>query len=318
MVKKIRRGVVISPTDFDINWLDYFGDNLKTLGIHSGGGEAHNVFEKLGYYAGDEFRNKCRYRNIDFEYELHAPHQLFDYSLFDSHPEYFYQNSRVQERKKDGNWCVSSPALPMVAKNACDIAKRLPASTNRYFYWGVDKGGDDWCHCSKCAPLNHADQCLITSNAIIKELRKTDPAAEFGALFYLSTMQKPTVIAPEDGVIAEFAPFRRCYLHTLDDPNCAENRRYYQCFKELLAIFGPERMHVLEYHIDSSYASFGTGKHRRCPCQDLDLMKRDIAVYARHGIKSFTSFAVDVNKEYLDLYGDKDIENYLEAIKEIQ
>jgi hypothetical protein len=47
-------------------------------------------------------------------------------------------------------------------------------------------------------------------------------------------------------------------------------------------------------------------------------MKRDIAVYARHGIKSFTSFAVDVNKEYLDLYGDTDIINYLEAIKEIQ
>lgn len=315
---KTRRGVVLSPSDFDINWFDYFGDNLNTLGIHSGGGAAHDIFEKLGHYGTEEFRRECAGRGIDLEYELHAPHQLIDYSSFGSHPEYFYQNSRTQERQNDGNWCVSSPALQMVAKNACGIAEKLPASTGRYFYWGVDKGGDDWCHCSKCAPLSSADQCLMTANAIVKEMRKSDPEAVFGSLFYLATMEAPYKVAPEDGVIAEFAPFRRCYLHALDDPDCATNRRFYKCFKELLAIFGPGRMHVLEYHIDSSYASFGTGKHRRCPCRDANLMKRDIAVYARHGIKSFTSFAVDINKEYLDLYGDTDINNYLEAIKEIQ
>ena len=315
---KTRRGAVLSPADFDIDWLDFFDGNLNTLGIHSGGGAAHDVFDKLGNCGTQEFRNKCAALGIDYEYELHAPHNLMDYTLFDRHPEYFYQNSRTQERQNDGNWCVSSPALQMVAENARKIAGTLPASTGRYFYWGMDKGGDDWCHCSKCSALNHADQCLVTANAVVKELRKSDPQAQFGSIFYLSTMTMPSKVTPEDGVIAEFAPFRRCYLHTLDDPECAVNRRYYECFKNLLSLFGPERIHVLEYHIDSSYASFGTGKHRRCPCQDAELMKRDIAVYARHGIKSFTSFAVDVNKEYLDLYGDTDIINYLEAIKEIQ
>ena len=316
---KVRRGVVLAPTDLDtVNWLDYFDDNLNLLGIHSGGGESHNVIDRLGVYGTEEFRKICRERNIDFEYELHAPQQLMDYSLFAEHPEYFYENSRLNERMDNGNWCVSSPALELVAKNAVMLADKLPCSTNRFFYWGVDKGGEDWCHCDKCSKLNAADQCLATANAMVQELRKSNPDAVVGSIFYLATMQLPSSVEPVDGVIAEYAPYRRCYKHTLDDPDCAVNREYYRRFKEIVSMFGADRTHVLEYHIDSSYASVRTGCHRRCPCRDLDTMKRDIAVYARHGITSFTSFAVDINKEYLDLYGDTDIKNYLEAIKEIQ
>lgn len=313
-----KRGVVLAPTDLDsVDWLQYFGDNLNLLGIHSGGGEAHNVLDRLGFYGSEKFRKLCQEKAIDYEYELHAPHQLMDYSLFAEHPEYFYENCRQQRRMSDGNWCVSSPALDIVGKNAALLASQLPASTCRYFYWGVDKGGDDWCNCDSCSTLNAADQCLMSANAMAKEIRKIEPDAQIGSIFYLATMQMPSKAEPADGVIAEFAPYRRCYKHTLDDPDCAVNRRFYNCFKDIVAMFGPDKTHVLEYHIDSSYTSFGTNEHRRCSCYDADLMKRDIAVYARHGITSFTSFAVDVNKEYLDLYGDADINNYLEAIKEI-
>ena len=159
-----------------MDWVEKMAKSgLNTLGLHSGGGAAHNVYTELKFMGEQSFRDKLTANGLDYEYEVHASDVLIDHKLFDEHPEYFPQNTRRRTPIGDANWCTSNPtALNMVVENALEMVRRLPSSTHRYFFWGVDRLQNDWCHCEKCSHLNGADQALITANAIAERIAEVE------------------------------------------------------------------------------------------------------------------------------------------------
>lgn len=313
---KNRKGIVLVPSDFDgVDWIEKIAQSgLNTLGLHSGGGPGHDVLEKLKFMKEDDSRQKITRRGLDHEYELHASHVLIDHGLFATKPEYFPAFYRNQERIADGNWCVSNPeAMKMVVDNAIALAKKLPATTHRYFFWGVDRMQRDWCHCPKCAHLNSADQALMTANAIAERIHEADSMGKVCFLAYQNTLGGPSQVKPNKNVFLEFAPYFRCYHHALNDDKCAINRSHKAAFENLLKIFDPTHAHILEYWLDSSL--FGFTQHPPVkPIFFPELFEKDIRYYTSFGIRSMTSFAVRQDGEYMAAHGDKEFQMYAEII----
>ncbi len=313
---KTNKGIVLVPSDFEgVDWIEKMAKSgLNTLGLHSGGGAAHNVYNELKFMGEQSFRDKLIANNLEYEYEVHASDVLIDHSLFEEHPEYFPQNTRRRTPIGDANWCTSNPtALNMVVENALEMVRRLPSSTHRYFFWGVDRLQNDWCHCEKCSHLNGADQALITANAIAERISEVDPLGQVCFLAYHGTLNGPKRIKPHERVFLEFAPFFRCYFHAFNDQNCAVNVHNREIFEHLITLFSPEKTHILEYWLDSSLYGF-TQHPPLKPIFDKKLVEEDIRYYTSFGIKSITTFAVRQDGEYMAAHGDREFQEYAEIL----
>jgi len=314
-----RKGIVLTPGDFEgVDWIkDMKNSGLNTLGLHSGGGEAHDVVTSLGFLGEQSFRTELSNTGIDFEYEVHASANLLSRALFTEHPEYFPCTLRSEERMIHGNWCTSEPeAMRLVAENAVKLAKGLPPSTNRFFFWGADATANDWCNCEKCAGLTPSDQSLKTSNMIAKRLKTDIPEAMVCFLAYHTTLQAPRIEKPEQNVFAEFAPYFRCYKHSICDSGCAINRMHLKYLFDLLELFSPGKVHILEYWLDSTLFGFCCHPPHRSPfCRKI--AEDDIRFYASLGIRSITTFAVRQNGEYRKVHGNREFLEYAEILSSI-
>lgn len=311
----MKKGLVVVPSDFNgHDWVERLQKlQLNTLGLHSGGGAAHHVLDKLDFTTSRDFIDHVKAAGLDYEYELHAPADLMPVGLADSHPEYFACDDKGERHPGHTNWCGSADgALTTVADHAAALADVLRPSTHRYFFWGEDRSSGTWCRCPKCAPLSDSDQNLATANAIAARLRQTDPAAQVACLCYHGTFAAPRNVAPAPGVFLEYAPYRRDYHHALDDASCETNRYQLQILLDLLKVFPPETAHILEYWLDASkYGYIGPVQK---PIFVPEVVKRDLALYHSLGIRSITSFAVRMDGDYFKQYGDAELNLYAEYI----
>lgn len=314
----MRKGVVITPSDLiGVDWVAKMKSlGLNTLGIHSGGGAAHDVLGVLGKTIEPEFRERLRAAGIDYEYELHVSQELMPRNLFTSHPEYFIQPFRAKERSANGNWCSArTEALGVVGNCARSLGEKLAPSTHRHFFWGEDSAASSWCHCDECAALSDAEQYLLSVNAMAEQLRQFDPEAQVAFLAYCSTMERPRRVQPAGNVFLEYAPFNRCYRHAIDDADCCVNRRHWQALLDLLEVFDPATTHILEYWLDSSLFS-NWRKPAKKPETTPEIIRRDLRAYRQLGIDSFTTFAVYMDGEYFDTYGDRELLDYCESLNQ--
>lgn len=310
------KGIVLVPSDFEgVNWVEKLAAaNLNTLGMHSGGGAAHDVRKELKFMREAAFRKQLAEQGLDYEYEIHCSHDLIDHALAETHPEYFPADYRRRETITDGNWCVSNPeALKLVVENALRLARDLPSSTHRYFFWGVDRLQRAWCHCPKCAHLSAADQVLITANAIAERITEVDPQGMVCYLAYQTSLELPRHVKPHERVFMEFAPYFRCYHHAFTDNNCAVNVSNREAFEKMLTLFAPEKTHILEYWLDSSLYGF-TQHPPLKPIFVPELVESDIRYYCSLGIKSITTFAVRQDGEYMQAHGDREFQTYAEIL----
>ena len=309
-----RKGVVVTPEDFEgVDWIGKCAElGLNTLGIHSGGGAGHNVLEKLGRFSEESFRAEALASGIDIEYECHAPHELLPRSLFAEHPEYFPYSWHGGMRVESGNWCSGS-ALPLVGRNGGALGRRLSPTNHRHFYWGEDRRGA-WCHCETCSKLSSTDQSLLAVNAIARDLAATDPKAQVGFIAYSDALEAAETVKPAPNVILEFAPMHRCYRHAINDPDCSINRACWRQLHDHLKVFDAERAHVLEYWLDSSWASGWKKPAKRPAWFDRKLVERDINAYASLGIRSVTTFAVFMDGTYFEAFGDRELREYAEIL----
>ncbi len=309
----MHKGIVITPADFrNADWPEIMRRNsLNTLGLHSGGGARHDVMAALGTTVSKAFTTGLQSVPLDYEYELHVVDELLNRRLFAEHPEYFtWQNG---QRRESGNWCISNQELTgHLEENAAALAARLAPSTHRYFFWGED-AQSSCCHCETCSRLSAADQGLLTANHIAEGVRRTDPLGSAAFLAYHSTMTVPQEVKPAEGVFLEYAPIRRCYYHSIDNPDCSTNRQYWQTLQGLLEIFPPETTHTLEYWLDISLFSNWTKPLRQSPVT-REILKRDLAAYHGLGIRSITTFAVYMDGDYFAQFGDRLLLDYAELI----
>jgi hypothetical protein len=226
---------------------------------------------------------------------------LLPRELFAQQPECFRMNDQGQ-RTPDANLCVHSErALEIVVSNALSLARQLPPTTGRYFFWGDD--GLAWCHCPRCSEFSDSDQALILENRIVKALRAMDPTAQLAHLAYVNTLAPPSKVKPAPGVFLEFAPIARRYDMPYAEQTAPEAKDTLAALKDNLRVFPVETAQALEYWLDVS--RFAQWKR---PAVELpwkrDVFAADASSYAAAGLRHITTFAAWIDGDYLKRFGE--------------
>ncbi len=317
-----RRGLVLLPEDTSLpNWPERARRaGLTTLALHE-----FNLMGILSFAvsdAGRAFLDQCRVAKLEIEYELHLMSDLLQRSLFAQQPEWFRMNESGR-RSADANCCVhSQAALDHIARNAAVVARLLPSTSDRYYFWGDD--GASWCRYPKCKELSDSEQAVVVENRIVKELRKDRPRATLAHLAYHRTLPAPKQVRPDKGLFLEFAPIDRAY-GAIDDPSYKgaagsgvfvplkdrefrfrpqdySNGQLLDFLDANLEVFPKETAQVLEYWTDVSVVS--RKKPSRKQPFDPAVMKADLIEYRKRGLTQISSFAVWVDADYARRHGE--------------
>lgn len=305
MSKGVTRGIILSGRDLSgrLNWPKIAAEaGLTTIGTHVG---PSDVLPFMRSGRGKRFVDECAKHGIAVEHELHAMNDLLPRKYFADRPELFRMNDKG-ERAPDYNCCVSNPtAIEIVCANAVKVAKEIPSSTGRYFFWLAD--GSNRCLCPKCTVLSGVDQAVILENAIVNALRAdVDPNATLAHLSYddkptSSWFAPPHFTKPDPALFLEFAPFDRWHGKNMgvplkDLPACLAN------LDKLLKVFPASTAQVLEYWLDESFFSYRHRPRKAIPW-NAQQAQADLAEYIRRGIRHVTTFAVDMDDEYAAVVG---------------
>jgi hypothetical protein len=310
------RGVVLVPSDLSLaDWPQRAAKaGLTTIALHHGD-SPRKVVDFIQSSAGTNFLRECAQWHLNVEYELHAMRELLPRSLFSSVPALFRMNEKG-ERTPDANLCVhSSRALEIVTSNAVALARQLNPTTGRFFFWGDD--GMPWCRCPECRELSDSDQSLVMENAVIQELRRLiSPKAQLAHLAYANTLVAPARIKAEPGVFLEFAPINRSYDRPYEQQSGPNAQDALTSLKSNLRVFPADTAQVLEYWLDVSRFSKWKRPAVQLPFRP-DLVSADARAYARLGIGHITTFAVWIDADYIQRFGEPvAIQPYGQALRQ--
>jgi Domain of unknown function (DUF4838)/Carbohydrate family 9 binding domain-like len=296
------RGVVLVPEDLSLaDWPERAARaGLTTIALHHGL-SPKVVSDFIHSPAGRDFLTRCAGLGLNVEYELHAMRELLPRALFAAEPALFRMNEQG-ERTPDANLCVHSVrALEIVSSNAVRLARELPPTTSRYFFWGDD--ALPWCRCRECREFSDSDQALLLENYLIGELRQLDPTAQLAHLAYANTLAAPKRVRPQAGVFLEFAPIHRRYDIPYAQQTGSDTQDALGALEENLRIFPAKSAQVLEYWLDVSRFSHWTRPAVRLPWHS-NVMAADLETYQRLGLEQATTFAVWIDANYLKRFGD--------------
>lgn len=297
------RGVVITPEDLTLeDWPERAKRaGLTTIGLHP---TPSVVSAFVQSDRGRQFVDRCRALGLQVEYELHAMRELLPREMFYDDPALFREDEKGQ-RNPDANLCVHSDrALDLASQSALAIPKTLKPTTNRFYFWGDDGAG--WCRCERCRDYSDSDQALMLENHLVAALRHEHRGAQLAHLAYLNTLQPPRRVKPHPGVFLEFAPIQRHSELPLTDES---NRPQLEALDANLKVFGAGEAQVLEYCLDLSRYSHWKRPAPKMPF-DTAIFAADAEAYQSRGIRQFTTFAVFLDAEYVQRYGDPPLADY--------
>ena len=296
--------LIVHPFELDCDWVDRMSEcGIDVLGIHpEGGGNAHeSLVRALDIFETEEYRAAVDYalsKGMTVEYEMHAMSYLLPRELFSEHPEWF-RMTESGERTPRRNFCVSNPdALDYVAERAAALVKQLYRSAPNYYIWLDDVKGA-FCSCPRCRELSPSDQNLTVMNAILRRLKKDDPAAALAYLAYYECITPPALVKPYDGIFLEYAPFERDITKSaqLVPDSDREN------LQRLFDFFGIKTAWLLEYWYDNSwYDRRGTELKI-----DSAMIADDISYYKSLGFENISSFACLLGRKYTEKHGEPDL-----------
>ena len=296
------RGVVVSVRDLSgaFDWPRLAHEaGLTTVATHIGPADVMS-FIRSG--RGARFLDACARYGLQVEHELHAIDWLLPRALFGSDPAFFRMDAKGK-RTPDSNCCPSNPfALEIIASRAVEAARTCQSTTGRYFFWMTDNGAK--CNCSKCRDLTGAEQAVIVENAVVRALRaEIDPNATLAHLAYQFTMDPPRLVKPDPALFLEFAPIERWRVKGVRcrEP-LAEGGHWLEKLDRLVKVFPATTAQVLEYWLDASLFSGWRKPLVRIPW-DAARTHDEIAAYRKRGIRNFTTFAVNVDDDYIADFG---------------
>ena len=312
------RGAVLVVRDMETyDWPTLAKESgLTTLATHIRPAEIAAFMKKD---AGRRFVEECRRLGITVEHELHAMVDLLPRELFDKDRNLFRMDDKG-DRVRDANLCVhSARALEVVAENAAHYTRELRPSTGRYFYWIDD--AQPMCRCPKCRAYSDSDQALIVENHILKAIRKVDRRATLAHLAYARTIDAPKQVKPDHGMFLEFAPIERRYDVPFSNREAKCVRRDFPQGRLLDALdanlewFGREGTQVLEYWLDvSRFATWKREQTIEIPWRD-EVFREDVALYAKRGIRHFTTFAAWLDGDYVKRWDVRPVIKYGAGLK---
>ena len=296
------RGVIVSARDLSgaFDWPRLAHEaGLTTIATHVG---PRDVMPFMRSGRGTRFIDACARFGLQVEHELHAIDWLLPRATFATDPSFFRMNAKGA-RTPDSNCCPSNPfALEVIAGRAVEVARTCRSTTGRYFFWMTDNG--EKCNCPKCLPLSGAEQAVIVENAIVRALRaEIDPNATLAHLAYQFTMDPPRLVKPDPALFLEFAPIERWRAKGVRrrEP-LEEGGQWLEKLDRLLKVFPADTAQALEYWLDASLFSGWRKPLVRIPW-DADKTRAEIAIYRKRGIRNFTTFAVNVDDDYIADFG---------------
>lgn len=233
-----------------------------------------------------------------------------------AHPEWFglVDGKRQGFKHEFGvNFCTSNAeAVQEFTRNLLkDLSTGDWRDTDLLELWPLDVG--KWCECDNCRRLGTPTDRLLT---LVMHVRDALEAARRQGLIhhpielvfpiYHETLPLPAnprwTPADYRDLIGTFFPIGRCYVHTLDDPDCTEyNTDYWQILETWKQRDKyPGQLEVGEYYNVSTMKSL--------PVIYKRIMAHDLPLYYAQGARHFHYMHV-----YTRLQGPKRLNNYLMA-----
>ena len=296
------RGVVVSARDLSgaFDWPRLAHEaGLTTIATHIG---PRDVIPFIMSGRGERFLDACARYGLQVEHELHAIDWLLPRDMFASDPSFFRMNAKG-ERTPDSNCCPSNPfAIEVITCRAVEVASICRSTTGRHFFWMTDNG--EKCNCRKCKGLSGAEQAVIVENAIVRALRaEIDPNATLAHLAYQFTMDPPRLVKPDPALFLEFAPIERWRAKGMQrrEP-LADGGPWLEKLDRLLEVFPSATAQALEYWLDASLFSKWQKPLARIPW-NAARTRDEIAAYRKRGMRHFTTFAVNVDDDYVADFG---------------
>ena len=125
-----------------------------------------------------------------------------------------------------------------------------------------------------------SDRFVHYANAVISEVKKTNPGKQLGILAYVAHTAPPkkAIPLPEYATLVTHTPWEFCHVHALDDPNCPENRRFTSYLRGWTAL----TPHTGIYEYYGHFFMF-------TPWPIVRNLRRDIPFVKSLGVESFTS-----------------------------
>lgn len=304
------RGIVLTVEDLTtLDWPQRAAEaGLTTIGTHI---RPSQVARFVRSDKGQGFLGRCADSGLEVEHELHAMSDLLPRELFGKAPDMFRMDADG-DRVKTWNCCVHSrDAVEVICENAVKYARLLRPTTGRYFYWIDD--ARPMCQCPECRGYSDTDQALILENEIVKALRRVDERATLAHLAYVNTLPPPVTVKPEKGVFLEYAPIHRTWDEPLRNREAGgevSHGRYLDLLDANLEVFEKESAQVLEYWLDVSlFSRWKRGKKVKLPWRK-DVMLADLKTYFGRGIRHVTSFAVYIDGDYVEKFGEPPLDEY--------
>ncbi len=131
----------------------------------------------------------------------------------------------VRGLRRNTHLCLSNPqSNRQVTEQVCEYARTHP-EIDVLGVWLAD-GFNNWCECSKCARHHPSDLWVRLINRIARAVHRVRPEMMIEVLGYSVLMESPPTERIDNSrgnVILMYAPFLRCYLHTLDAPGCVSD-----------------------------------------------------------------------------------------------
>lgn len=304
--------VIIIYKDFSIHWLERLKKlNIKNIGLHTlyqYGGVA-GYLDWLSQDSTKELIKKFEDEGFNIVHELHVIDYLLPRSLFEKDPSLFRED-KDGKRNKDWNLCASNKkALKYIENAAFNLAEKLNQRDNHYYLW-QDDCAESTCHCKKCRKLSPADQIMVITKYILKGLKRYNKNAKLSYLAYQNSIDGLTK-KPAKDMFLQFAPINRVHNEpiTSDNEKNAINRKN---LEKLVHKFN--EIEILEYYLDASY--FCQWKRENVGPLNLNEnnLVKDFVYYKSNKATSLSTFAGFIDNEWIEKFGEKDLELFSKTV----
>jgi len=202
---------------------------------------------------------------------MEVGHHDFDFwvpqhEFFDTHPEYFALVGGERKRA-DRFWqkglafgtqlCLSNPDVSHIVAERMKSFMHENPEVELLDLWPNDNFGA--CECEQCRALNvpgnatlyptmplRSRSYQVFANRVAAELADEFPDRRFSILSYVDGLEPGEDVEMHPNIDVNFALYRECYAHAIDDPSCERNVFYRRTLDKWLRL--AKRVELFEYY----------------------------------------------------------------------
>ena len=199
---------------------------------------------------------------------------------FDEHPEYFALHGG---KRTPNQLCLTNPdTLRIVTEEVLDVLRtRYDPDAGLQIVSLTQDDNGDYCECPACRAIDdlngsHAGTNVTFANAVADAVKAAgyDNVA-IDTFAYQYTRKTPIAVVPRDNVIIRLCSIECCFCHTLDDPDCKENRDFMQDLRDWGKIC--KRIYIWDY--TTNYWETA------CLYPDFGVLQRNIQIFYENNAK---------------------------------